>query len=131
MVSARHSSTHFLMQSWNPVIAALVPFVPSRFQAHFRNVAGKAAKRNISNMGGASMAGQGTTNATLTIENKMGMAGRNPTLDAKRNAAAHRILGPVLQSAIDRNFQTQMKIAAERGLLDLSPRLRQLGFMTR
>lgn len=129
MVKSRRSSTHFFEQSWNAVLTALAPFVPARYQAYFQGAAGRTGMPN--EIGKADMAGRGTLAPSLRIENRLGMDGEFPNLDAQRNAAAHRILEPALQAAIDRNFEEQMEIAARRGLLDEAPKLRVVGFEVR
>lgn len=123
MVAARHSSIKFFLQSWNAVIGALAAIVPANYTDYFNRVAGKTNPA----LGAASSTGMSTNNVTITIENRLGMDSRYPTINAIRNMSAHQQLVPVLQAAIDRNFEKQMQLIAKKKLLDLSPQLKALG----
>lgn len=129
MVKGRHSGTHFFQASWGPVLAALAPLVPQKYKDYFSRIAGKKAfKETRIDIGTAQLTGAGTTQATLKIENRVGMSGEYPGYDQQVNAAAHRVLEPVLQRAIDANYIQQMQEAGRRGLLDSGPALRSMGF---
>lgn len=125
MVKSRHSSTGFFKITWNPLLTAIADYVPARFKAHFKAVGGRPPVTSA--LGTFTPAPSNTPNVTCMIENNVGLQQTYPTLMAIRNADAHRVLGPVLQSAIDRNFIVQMRLIHERGLLDHSPELKALG----
>lgn len=130
MIRGRHSSTGFFKISWNPLLAAIANFVPGRFKAHFLAVSGQKSGNKLAippGMGTFTPAKPNSTYAICKIENNVGMDETYPTIAARRNEAAHRILGPVLQGAIDRNFDEQMELAAKRGLLDHAAALKALG----
>ena len=126
MVKARHSSTHFLQSSWTNIIERLIPDVP----ASYRGGLGRPDHNNRATLltGVVVPARPGSNLAMCRIENTLGMSGVGAALDAKRNAAAHRILAPILQTAADNEFQAKMTEAIRRGWLDTSPELRALGF---
>ena len=124
MVRGRHQTPHFFEQSWNGILVKLVPMVPTGFRKCFRDVAGKQGQE----MSTAEINGGGTSLVSIAIHNQLGMAGEYPKLDEQRNLAAKRILLPILQDSINRNFDQQMKIAGERGLLDSKTELMIYGF---
>lgn len=128
MAKSRHSSTHFLQVTWNAVLNALAPLVPATYQGAVRRWAGGDDKYGIApDLGRAQMAGAGTGYATLTIENRAGMDDRFPNISKQRNEAAHRLLVPALQTAIDANFDKQMELINRNKWLDNSSSLRMLG----
>lgn len=124
MTKGRHSGSHFFQATWGPVLAALVPLMPARYQGYFTRISGRAAR----DIGRAQLRSAGAS-ATLQIENRVGMSGAYPNYDRQVNEAAHRVLVPVLQSAIDRNYHAQMSEIAKRGLIDLQAPLRALGYV--
>lgn len=126
MVKSRHSSTHFFKVSWNAVLCKMIGLVPQNYRGAVTMWAG-GGRPVIAELGNATMTGVGSPQVFLRIDNNMGTDEEYPTIAARRNEAAHRILGPVLQRAIDRNYEKQMQIAAERGLLDRAPQLKALG----
>jgi hypothetical protein len=128
MASSRHSSTHFFQVSWNAVLAALVPFVPDKYRGAVATWAGKGRKVS-EELGAATIGGIGTPFATCVIENRLGMDDDFPTISAIRNMEAHRILTPVLQASIDRDFEGAMAEIARRGLLATAPQLAGLGVL--
>jgi hypothetical protein len=130
MTKQRRSSTGFFKISWNALLKAIAAYVPSNYKATVLKWAGGNGGKQFvrDELGTFTPARQNTPYTTCMIENNLGMEGVYPELDKQRNEAAHRILEPVLQAAIDRNFHKQVEIAAQRGLLDKSPELRLLGF---
>ena len=129
MRSARHSSSNFLAISWNPVLDAISTYVDDRYKAAVGAWSGYDAKKKlIFGAGDARMVGEGTQKCTLTVFNQLGMSSVYPKLDEKRNAAVHRILGPILQASIDKNFQRQCQVAWDKYGIDLKSKLKQLGF---
>lgn len=115
MVKAGHSSVGFFKQSWTGILKALNP-----------KGGGPPTDNTI---GIASPATPGTAVATCVIENRLGMDGRWPALDARRNAAAHRILAPALQNAINSEFHKSMELIDKKGWNEAKPTLAQLGFV--
>jgi hypothetical protein len=66
--------------------------------------------------------------AQCVIENRIGMEG-NPILASARNRAAHRILGPALQRAIDLEFTDSIRKFDAKSWLDDAPELARYGFI--
>jgi hypothetical protein len=130
MVKSRHSSTGFFKISWNAVIAALIQYMPEGYRGHFMAVAGSGKDMTLEFMeiGSAESSGKDTLTPVITIQNKVGLDAQFPTINAIRNMEANRILRPILQRAIDKEFQSQCQVAFERGLLD-EPGLEALGFV--
>jgi hypothetical protein len=129
MIKSRRSSTGFLAITWNGILDALIDYVPASYKSTVSNWSAYNRKsKPIFGIGDARMAGQGTVRCQLTISNFLGESGLYPNLDAKRNEAAHAILGPVLQSSIDRNFVRQMEIAVKNGYDEIRPLIKSLGF---
>jgi hypothetical protein len=127
--AARHSSSGFLAVSWNPVLDAISTYVDDKYKAAVGAWSGYSAKKKlIFGAGDARMVGEGTQKCTLTVFNQLGMSSVYPKLDEKRNAAVHRILGPILQASIDKNFQQQCQVAWDKYAIDLKSKLGQLGF---
>lgn len=131
MVKARRSSSGFFRVTWNPLIAQISDFVPARFKSHFLAVAGGKRSIGDQSIGALTAAQSNSPYAFVKIENRVGMDDKYPVSNALRNAAAHRVLGPVLQRAIDRGFDKQMAEAARRGILDAREKLKALGFAVR
>lgn len=126
MVNPRHSSSHFFQHAWTTIIEKLLPFVP----AQYRRGLGSFKRGNIrEDFGEVSPAEPGLVKATCTIDLRIGLAGENAVLDQKRNEAMHRILGPILQDAIDREFHSKLAEAARRGLADQRAALAAHGFV--
>ena len=112
MVKSRHSSANFMKSSWSEILKVL------------------GATYSLPAAAGLSQAipaRPGSLEVSCRIDNLMGMSGRYSNLDDKRNAAAKRVLLPVLQRAIDREFEGKMREAARRGLLEDVGLLRSLG----
>ena len=53
MVKARHSSTHFLQISWNPILAQLADIVPANYRGKFIKAAGNAYGKKSLDSGSA------------------------------------------------------------------------------
>ncbi len=128
MVKPRRSSSGFFQISWNALISAIADYVPANYKSHFKSVAGKGGRKVPASLGTFTPARANEAYALCKIENNLGMDNKYPNLAQRRNEAAHRILGPILQQSIDRNFQKQIEIAASKGLLDQAVELRALGF---
>jgi hypothetical protein len=127
MVKARHSGRGFFQQAWGAIIAKLIPHVPAAYRRGFGSQIGRRTNQEL---GAVTPAVVGTMSPSCTIELRIGMGGAktNPTLNAARNQAMHRILGPTLQSAIDREYVSKMIEAERQGWLERAPRLRALGW---
>lgn len=125
MVRSRHSSTHFFQVSWNAVLLALAPYVPSSYRgAVFSWAGGRSVPAEL---GAVTPAKPNDPRAVCVIENRLGMDDDFPTISAIRNEAAHRILEPVLQSSINRQYERAMAEVAKRNLLARSPSLAVYG----
>jgi hypothetical protein len=123
MVKSRHSSTHFFQASWTAVIKKLIPFVPRPYGGM-----GSGSFRSVpDDLGEVVPARSGEPRVTCVISNKLGMDDRYPTISAIRNMEAHRILEPVLQMAINAEYESKMAEAGRRGWLDYAPSLNTLG----
>lgn len=120
MTKSRHSSTHFLQATIGLLIRMLLPFVPAGYRGGASAGPGKDTNPDL---GEVTPAVGGSTTATCVIENKLGMSGMYGELDARRNAAMHRIVGPILQGVIDREAAEKFAIIATRGWDQYKPRL--------
>jgi len=118
LVKSRHSSSGFLKSSWTSIWKKLMP--------------GSAGGPPTSDMGRVTPAVPGSTTATCTIENLLGMDSSTPAvLNESRNRAAHRILAPALQTAIDTEFASNLKKFDEKQWKDAAPLLAQYGFVVK
>lgn len=123
MARARHSSIKFFLSSWNPIISGLIAALGNK-----RTPGGPQGRPIDASIAEATPAQPGGTSFQCTIENKIGLSGKYPNLDLKRNLYAHAHLKPVLQEAIDREFASKMEKATMEGWLADAPELRRLGF---
>lgn len=121
MVRYRHSSSGFFRASWGAVMDAMLPGLPG-----FKSP--KMDKPSPPGIGAASPAIPGSTHVQCVIENRLGMEG-NPILASARNRAAHRILGPALQQAIDLEFSESIRKFDAKGWLADAPELANYGFV--
>lgn len=128
MVKSRHSSTHFLQISWNTILLKLAAFVPMSYRGAVMTWAG-GIQPPIDGMGDVTPARPNEPFAVCTISNLFGMDPGHPTLSENRNLAAHGILEPVLQGAIDRGFDRAMEQAAKKGLVSRMPSMAASGVM--
>ena len=110
LAKGRYSSRAFFKASWNGILTAL------------------SLKAPASHLSTATPAVPGSLTATCTIENRPGMDGRWPALDATRNAAAHRVLAPILQQAINEEFDKAMVLIDKKGWSDKKAELAKYGF---
>jgi hypothetical protein len=122
LTKSRHSASGFFKASWRGILDMLQAGMPKGYR---RNVSGKASPDGMSI---ATPAAPGLT-PTCTIENRMGMSGSSPVLNMSRNAAAHRILAPILQSAIDTEFNNSLVMLDKKGWLESAPELSRYGFV--
>lgn len=126
MVARRHSSTHFFEVSWNALLAHLADLVPDNYRAAVTRWHGG---RGVSMaLGRVIPARAGESLATCKIENRIGMDEHYPTINAIRNMEAHRILEPVLQASINREYENMVREGMKRGLLDNQGKLTAKGF---
>jgi hypothetical protein len=107
MVSSRHSSGSFLASGWIPVIEIMEKSVPSKYRRLAAPYSGQ--RKSSADHGTAEPAMQESTYAVATISNEIGMSGRLGVLDARRNAALLAIAGPILQSAIEKEYEKTME----------------------
>jgi len=124
MVRARHSMGGFFMQAWGAITRKLVPHVPGKYMAGF----GRVGAKTNPGLGSVSPAMPGAYACSCTIELNIGMDGTYPALAESRNQAMHRLLGPVLQSAVDQEFLSKLALAEKNGWLDAKPALAACGF---
>jgi 3-dehydroquinate dehydratase len=78
-------------------------------------------------LGAVKPARAGDTLAVCVIENRLGMDEEYPTIAEGRNAAAHRLLEPVLQGAIDYEFWGKMREFTRQGLREYKARTAAYG----
>lgn len=97
MVSARHSSTHFLQAGWATVYQKLTLFRYNR--ALVEDLAATAATQPgvYDDLGAVTLSGGGT-NVSLVLENMVGMKGKN---SESYNEALQKHGGPALQAGVD------------------------------
>lgn len=123
MVKTRHSSTGFLKHSWAAIIYKLIPH------------AGGGALPDIGELGGGANFGEvkpaveGRSLAICRCDNTLGIGNANDVLSEKYNKAAHRILEPVLQRAIDIEFKGKMEYASKQEWAKDEQELRALGML--
>lgn len=125
MARSRHSSTHFFQISWNAVLTALAPFVPAGYRGAVLSWAG--GRQVVAELGAVTPAKPNDPQAVCIIENRLGMDDDFPTISAIRNMEAHRILEPVLQMSINRQYARSMEEIAKRNLLNRRPSLAAYG----
>jgi len=125
MAKSRHSSTHFFQVSWNAVLRALAPYVPSTYRGAVISWAGGRSVDPA--IGAVTPAVANSPRAVCVIENRLGMDMTHPTISTLRNYAAHRVLDPVLQQSVNRQFGKAMEQIATRRLLDRRPELAVYG----
>lgn len=130
MVRNRHRTTAWFHSSWNAIISQLAGVVPSGYRAHFLKVAGRAAIQH--ELGRVTFADPASDKPTVIIENMVGMAPGKVPMGAsgleRRNEAAHRVLGPALQRAIDANYVKALELAYKQGMQLTAPQMLALGF---
>jgi len=122
MVRARRSSTHFLKASWTPILMKLKTAVGSSV-----SMATLGINRKVLMTGEVELAKSGTSQPVCKISNTLGMNGPNAILGEKYNAAAHRILEPIMQRAIDKEAVTKLQKAFSEGWIDQAHLIRQFG----
>ena len=128
MVKTRHSSPGFFKISWNAIGQRLIPLVPAAYQGSVTSWFGKVDNKNDTlALGDVIPARQGELTVTCTVMNKLGMSGSNAVLDNKRNAAMHRILGPILQASINREADSKMREAHRQGFAEARDALAKFG----
>ena len=69
--------------------------------------------------------------AVCVVQNTIGMNNSNDVLGKKYNRAAHRVLTPVLQRAIQSEFESKIQLLHRKGLLEKSMVLRPYGFLVK
>ena len=127
MVKARHSSPHFLQHSWAPIIEKLRPYVPPSYRGNpLKNPLGTDVS-----IGEVEPAKEGAGLAVCKIANRIGMDSPNKVLGEKHNQAAIGILVPILQKAIDSEFDGKMKYASKQGWVDRRQNIESCGFLVR
>lgn len=128
MVRARHSSTGFLKHSWAAIISKLNAVVPRGSAIGAMN---KENSKGMTLSGEVSPAIPGSTTAVCVIRNTIGMNAVTKEMGEKHNEAAHRILAPVLQASIDKEFASKMEKAARKGWLERERELAMVGILLR
>ena len=130
MVKARHSSTHFLQASWSVIIFKLLPHVPPSYRSGMDAPMINPLKKELLS-GEVDPAKPGSSFAVCKITNTLGLIGPNKTLNEVHNDAAVSILVPILQSSIDREYDSKMKKADKEGWLEDSSALKSCGCLVR
>jgi len=121
MVRARHSSTGFLKKSWIDLKVSILPFALGR---------GVSSAPVLTEYSEVKPAQEGGALAVCQVSNTLGVGLRTTReLSEKYNQANHRIAGPRLQNAIDREFDKKMKVAAAKEWANDEPELRALGMV--
>ena len=125
MVKARHSSTHFLKASWIPIIMKLKAATPGTVGSlEVGAMTGKVLRT-----GEVVPAMPGTNLAVCKVYNTLGMENSNKTLGEKYNKAAHDILDPILQTAINNEYESKMQKAFSLGWVEQKRTMTQLGWI--
>jgi len=119
MVKSRHSSTHFMQVSWNAILIRLANYVPSNYKGAVMTWAGSNGRPPVMDLGEVIPAKPNEPFVSCTIENRLGMDSRYPTISAIRNMESHRILDRVLQISIDRNFHQMAAKLIEASQVEL------------
>lgn len=131
MVKTRHSSIAFLASSVIPVIKWLEQRVAPKYRrgAALTDVdALKALRRSNVDKGEASLYGSGTARATLEVDLLIGMG--SSVNSAEQNDAMHRLLGPVVQRAVNSEAAKATGYAAMQELKrSMAPEFRQSGVL--
>ena len=125
MVRARKSSTAFLKASWNTILYKLQAEVNKGRSGSRIDIEGN---KSTLLSGEVIPAKSGSTFAVCVVQNTIGMNNSNDVLGEKYNQAAHRVLNPVLQRAIQSEFESKIQLLNRRGLLEKSMVLRPYGF---
>ncbi len=125
MVKQRHSSSGFFKSSWLAILQKLYPLLPPGY----RRGASITQKPVNGSLGDVTPAVGGGLTCTCIVENNLGTESLYPTIAARRNAYAHMLLTPILQSAIDREFWSKLELADRKGWMDRASALRECGFI--
>ena len=126
MVKARHSSTHFLQQSWTAIIYKLLPHVPPSYRG------GPIANNGkVLLTGEVEAARPGSALAVCKVTNTLGFQGPSKVLNEKHNDAAIGIMVPILQRVINQEFEGKMAYAAKQGWVEKRNDLSALGYLVR
>lgn len=121
MIRARHSSTGFLKKSWIDLKVSILPFAMGR---------AVSSAPVLTDYSEVKPAQEGGNLAVCTVSNTLGVGSRTTKeLSEKYNQANHAIAGPRLQKAINREFESKMKIAAAKEWAATEPELRALGMI--
>jgi hypothetical protein len=123
-VKWRHKSIAFLKHSWTALIQKLLPLNPPRYRRGYQPPSDKAA---ITPDLGSVALSRSNVLTVLTIENLVGNNAKFPNISARHNKWAMLKLPEQLQSAIDREFDSKMKLADAEGWRDLAPEIAQYG----
>ena len=126
MVKGRHSSTGFFKISWNALLAKIAPYVDVKYQGAVMTWAGQGGAV-APDLGEFTPARPGEPKAICVVYNWLGSDDRYPTISAIRNMAAHKILDPVLEEAIQSEYEKQMMVAFNRNLIDGAALVRAQG----
>jgi hypothetical protein len=124
MVKARHSSTGFLKHSWIDLKLALLPFATGKGSPFGSGM--------ITNYADVDAAKEGSALAVCRVSNTLGV-GYNTTkeLSEKYNQANHDIAEPRLRNAINREFESKMRLADSKEWAKDEPELRTLGLLVK
>jgi hypothetical protein len=122
MVRARRSSTHFLKSSWTPILMKLKIATKSKISIEKFDT-----NKKVLMTGEVELAQPGTFHPVCKISNTLGMNWPNAILGKKYNDAAHRILEPIMQRAIDKEAVTKLQKAFREGWIDQANLVRQFG----
>jgi hypothetical protein len=126
MVRARHSSTGFLKHSWTELKGLLAPYATGK--------AGIRASVTDADFAEIGPAKEGNL-AVCTVSNTLGVnPGASRTakeLAEKYNAANHRIGVTRLRDAINREFESKMRLIEKKGLSEEMAALQACGMLVR
>ena len=125
MVKARHSSTGFLKHSWAAIIYKLIPF------AGGGGLPDVGDRGEWMNFGEVKPAMEGYAIVYCRCDNTMGIGNQNDVMSEKYNKAAHEILEPVLQQAIDLEFKSKLAYANSKEWAKDEPSLAALGLLVK
>jgi hypothetical protein len=111
MLKSRHRSGKFLVAGWIPAVRKMLPYTAQRFIRGAGSPLEGARSFFGANLGGATPAMAGGDYCAATIENDVGMEGKNA---ASFNRALMLYGVPALQAAVDREGTKQMEYALSK-----------------
>ena len=126
MVRTRHSSTGFLKLSWIQLKTLLLPYALGQ-----ANVRVSATANDYSMIEPAKNGNLAVCTVSNVLGVNMGMGKTTKELAEKYNAANHRIGTERLRAAINREFDSKMRLIEKKGLMEEMAALQSCGMLVR